>query len=119
MKKDYIERECRKIGVIPEAKVSYRGGNILIADGLVNNKGKAWLVKTGAMEIGEFPDGVYMTLWCPEEKGQLYFGKPLFFDKNHDPHMTDEARKQGRLQAALNDAILMIERARKIHAEPN
>lgn len=109
MNKEKLEKFCRDIGLSPESRVTLRKGEILIADGLLNGRGKASLIKRGAFDIGDFPDGVYMTIWFLAE-GEWFplSGRPLFFEKNHDPHLDEETKKAGRLQACLENAVAVM-----------
>lgn len=116
MNKEKLEKFCGDVGLKPEAKIAIKDGHVLIADGLVSPAGKASLVRRGAFDIGEFPDGVYMTIWFWED-GDKYpvSGRPLFFDKNHDPHYDTPTKKDGRIQRCFDDAIETFKLMEKVH----
>lgn len=116
MNKEKLEKFCRNIGLEPAEKIAFKDGHILIADGLVSEAGKASLVKRGGIELGEFPEGVYMTLWFWEDNEKYPIsGRPLFFDKNHDPQLDDKTKRSGRIQACFDNALAVIKLAEEVH----
>lgn len=116
MNKEKLEKFCHSIGITPAEKIAMKDGYILIADGLVTKAAKASLIKRGAIDLGEFPDGFYMTLWFWEDGGKYpVSGRPLFFDKNHDPQYDEKTKRMGRIQRCFDSAVATIKLAEEVH----
>lgn len=117
MKTAEFEKMCKDVGLMQEAKVSIRNGEVLVADGEPNKRGKAYLLKMGAVHLGQFPDGYYMTAWNMENKKYPLTGKFLFFDKNHDRIYDERTRKCLRVDKAIEDSIQIIEMMRNAQSD--
>jgi hypothetical protein len=54
----------------------------------------------------DFPLGCYVTFaWVLKGEDQLVLGIPAFYEKNHNPELTDEGKKQARINRCKEDAM--------------
>lgn len=120
MKKEEFETVCKKVGLQQEARVAIRDTEILIADGECNALGKEYLMKRGAIQLGQFPDGLYLTIWnMTDGKDYLITGNFMSFDKNHDKSFDEITKKRLRVDEAISNAIWAIELMRAENGKPN
>lgn len=105
MNKDKLEKFVRNLGMEPVKRETAKAGEIFIADGAPPESVKASLIKRGALTIGEFPAGFFMTTWwIASGEDDVLYGPTLFFDKNHDPELLPSMKQVARINTALKEA---------------
>jgi len=117
MNKERLENWVRRVGMKPALKKTFRGGEIFVADGKADNRTKASLLKRGAINLGEFPDGFYMTTWFyATGEDVVQCGPLLFFDVNHDKEQgwDDETKRRARINTAVAEARGFIESVERV-----
>lgn len=105
MNKDRLDKFVRKLGMVPVKRETAKAGEIFVADGEPGDKVKASLIKRGAISLGEFPAGFFMTTWwvaCGED--DILYGPSLFFERNHDPELPSNMKQVARINTALKEA---------------
>ncbi len=112
-----LEKMMTKAQMRPELRENYRGYTIFIGDGF-SEKPHVHYQKFG-VDKEDFDNGAYCTMWLIGEGENIRFGSGMLFDRMHDIWLTDEGRKDARIRAAIQNAVLhidMLEKAKKEQA---
>jgi hypothetical protein len=106
--KQKIETIFRAAGMVPETRATIGGDEVFIGDGYSEFPHQNY--KKFGVDPEEFPFGMYVTFWwIVKGEDKLDTGRPLFFDA-----LKSESRdKHARLNAAIKDADLFIQRRKK------
>lgn len=102
MKKQAFEKACRKTGLTPARRLTIRGREVFIADGFCSEPDV--LLKRFGVVKGEFPQGVYATIWFAAKDEVVDIGHPIFFDPLHNPEYDLQTKKMSRVNTAIKDA---------------
>ena len=102
MNKDAFEQACRKTGLTPARRVTIRGRDVFVADGFCPQPDV--MLKRFGVVRGEYPNGVYATIWFAAKDEQVDIGHPIFFDPMHNPEYDLQTKKMARVNTAINDA---------------
>lgn len=102
MKKDAFEQACRKTGLTPARRLTIRSREVFIADGFCPNP--EVMLKRFGVGRGEFPAGVYATIWFAAKDEVVDIGHPIFFAPNHNPEYDLKTKKMARVNTAIKDA---------------
>lgn len=101
--KEKIEKMCRDANMKPETRRTLMGHEVFVADGFSIAPHITYM-KFG-VEPGEYPNGCYCTIWFCTKGEVLNFGRPMFFEVNHDLNIQGKgARQNARINRALKDA---------------
>lgn len=101
--KTKIEGICNAAQLRLERRQRVGEFELFIADGV--SKPPHFRYQRFGVEPTEFPDGCFVTMsWLMKGEDQLFIAWPTFFEKNHDPFLTDAARKRARINRAIKDA---------------
>lgn len=114
--KDRIEEACRKAGMRPEVRETYREHDIFVAEGY-SVMPEITYARFGA-GVGEFPDGCFCAIWwlaTGEDKFDV--GCPIFFHADHDSEYDYATRRQARINTALRDARHHLDQRLKVRAD--
>lgn len=58
------------------------------------------------IEPTDFPSGCYVTFaWLFKGEDQLVLGIPAFYEKNHNPELTEESKHSARISRCRRDAM--------------
>lgn len=112
-----IERMCRRAGMTPAERTTYKGREIFVADGFSSVPQHHY--KRFGVDPEDFPKGAYCTLWfVGKGEDKLDVGLPLLFKADHNPGMTSATRRTGRINRALTDARAFIDQRElvRLHA---
>lgn len=112
MKKEVIEKACRKAGMTPARRTKIDGIEVFIADGFSSQPHRSF-ARFG-VEEGEFPKGCYATLWWASKDNDLDIGQPLFFDPMHNPEYDLRTKKMARINSAIQEASGFLSRRKEI-----
>ena len=106
--KETVEVMMANAGMSPEIRDKYREHEIFIADGYSSKPQHVF--KRFGVEKGEFVNGAYCTIFFIA-RGESFFmvGVPTLYDRNHDPYLSIDLKKRGRVNNALIDAKAMID----------
>ena len=112
-----LEKMMTRAQMRPEIRENYKGYTIFVGDGFSD---KPWVhyMKFG-VDKEDFDNGAYCTMWLIGEGEKIRFGSGLLFDRDHDPFLTDDGRKQARVRTAMLNAVKhvdMLEKAKKEQA---
>lgn len=65
------------------------------------------------VEPEEFPNGCFVTMsWLMQGEDKLLIAWPTFYEKGHDPYLSEAGKKRARINRAIRDAEEHLE-ARK------
>ena len=112
MKKQAVETACRKAGMAPARRCTVRGVEVFIADGFSSEPHLSF--QRFGVEQGEFPNGVYATLWWAAKDDDLDVGQPLFFDPMHNPEYDLKTKKMARVNSAIQEASKFLKRRKEM-----
>ena len=102
MNKDELEKMWRKSGGAPVSREQVGDYDLYFADGFSNAPHLSFQYKFG-IEPGEFPLGMFVTLWWLGKGEKLHVGRPLFFEP-------DQTNKDARINAARDDAMRALQK---------
>lgn len=112
--KNKIESMCRNAGMLPVKRGNIKGVEIFIADGFSPPPHIAY--RRFGIEPTEFPFGMFATLWWISKGDEkLDIGQPLFFDAFHDTGYSKEDKQRARINAAMKEARLFLDRRKRQH----
>lgn len=103
-----LENYHRKVEARPERRDHYKGFSIFISDGGPYHDRRL---------INEYPNGWYESSWFFGKGDSVMGGQVVTFDFLHDINMSNESRKQGRINAALHAAHVFIDEYEKLLKE--
>lgn len=95
-----FEQMCRKADMEPATRGSFSLGEVYIADGFTKNP--ATKFQKFGVELGDFPNGCYATIWAMFQGDKFIVADALFFDPMHDLAMAN--RRAGRVRRAMERA---------------
>jgi hypothetical protein len=89
-----LEKHFQVNGIRPEKRFTYKGLDVYIAEGgPYAEKGRLW----------------YESAWAIGKDGTPLLYQPLEFEFNHDLNLTQESRRQARINAAVEQAKRVID----------
>lgn len=97
MENSSFERFMPQHGLRPDRKEFYKGYTVLLAESGPHYDSE----KDPGLEKGEFKNGYYAAVAIVREKIASWVGV-CYFDRSHDLNMTEDGRKQARINAAFN-----------------
>jgi hypothetical protein len=116
MDKEAVARMTAAAGATPVKREQYDGHEIFISDGFTFNAASQY--SRFGVELGDFPNGAYVTMWWVA-KGETRFevGAPIFFKPDHDFDLfmgNKNLMQQARVNAAVATAKQIIDWRKKV-----
>lgn len=106
MTKDEMEVMCRKNGLNPVLREKIGNYDLFVADGFSSSP--HFRYQKFGVEPGEFPTGMFVTLWWLGRDEKNHIGRPMFMEPT-------EFKLEWRINAARKDAKKALKKLRKSH----
>ena len=111
MDKDKLALILDQGPVKPADRRTIGRNQVFVADGFVPPP-HHYLERFGVRE-GQYPNGVYMTIWWTDQKPQR--GGAAFFEPDHDPLLMLSYKKKARINSVLKAAAYDLRKMDALH----
>lgn len=67
------------------------------------------------LDPDDFPLGCYVTIWWMlKDETKLVLAAPAFYEKNHNPELTEAGKKQARINRCSKDALNFLQSRKRV-----